>query len=204
MVISLSIIAVTAIVTLFGFSDPVLFDRCKFNAYDIRHSNQWYRFFSYGLFHANWLHLIVNMVVLYSFGPVVEKAYRYYFHGQYILYFLLLYIGALLLSVLPSYRKHQNDVFYNAVGASGAISAIVLVSILVNPVQKIFLFFIPIGIPGPIFGLLYLVYEAYMAKRGQDNIGHDAHLWGAIFGLVFTIALKPATVTAFLIFLGLK
>jgi membrane associated rhomboid family serine protease len=202
MVITLGIVAVTAIVSLYGFSDQVLFDRCKFTPYDIRHSNQWYRFFSYGLFHAGWLHLIINMMVLYSFGPVVEKAYRYYFHGQYILYYLLLYIGTLLVSVLPAYRKHQNDVFYHAVGASGAISAIILVAILLNPLQKVYFFFLPIGIPGPVFGLLYIGYEAYMSRRGRDNIGHDAHLWGAIFGLVYTIALKPATVMGFLQMLG--
>lgn len=204
MPITISIIVVTAIVSFMGFNNEELFNRCRFNAYDVKHANQWYRFFSYGLFHAGWIHLLINMAVLYSFGSLVEKAFRYYFHSKCILYYLLLYGGALLLSVIPAYGKHKNDVFYNAVGASGAVSAVVFASILLSPLQKISLFFIPVGIPGFIFGLLYIIYEAYMSKRGRDNIGHDAHLWGAIFGLVFTIALNPAIAVTFLEQLGIK
>jgi membrane associated rhomboid family serine protease len=204
MPITISIIVITAIVSFLGFNNEELFNRCRFNAYDVKHANQWYRFFSYGLFHAGWIHLLINMAVLYSFGSLVEKAFRYYFHSKYILYYLLLYIGALLLSVIPAYGKYKNDVFYNAVGASGAVSAVVFASILLSPLQKIYLFFIPVGIPGYIFGLLYIIYEVYMSKRGHDNIGHDAHLWGAIFGLVFTIALNPAIAVTFLEQLGLK
>ena len=96
-----------------------------------------------------------------------------------------------MLSVLPSFGKHKDDPAYNAVGASGAVSAVVFASILFVPLGKIYLFFVPIGIPAFIFGGLYLIYSAYMAKRAKDNIGHDAHFWGALFGIVFTIALKP-------------
>jgi membrane associated rhomboid family serine protease len=96
-----------------------------------------------------------------------------------------------MLSVLPSFGKYKNDPGYNAVGASGAVSAVVFASILFVPLGKIYLFFIPIGIPAFIFGGLYLIYSAYMAKRGGDNIGHDAHFWGALFGFVYTIAIKP-------------
>jgi membrane associated rhomboid family serine protease len=140
--------------------------------------------------------------VFYSFGGLVEKGYGYYFGSKYILYYLLLYFGALLVSILPSYGKHRNDVFYNAVGSSGAISAVVFAAILLDPKMKVFLFFIPIGIPAVAFGFLYLAYEYYMSKRGRDNIGHDAHFWGALFGIIFTLAAKPAIATAFLQQLG--
>jgi membrane associated rhomboid family serine protease len=202
MIITGSIIAVTVLISVLGFYNQEAFTRCRFNAYDVRHANQWYRFFTYGFFHAGWFHLAVNMIVLYSFGLVVEKGFLYYFHSKYILYYLLLYVGALLLSMLPAYGKHRNDVFYNAVGASGAVAAIVFASILLQPTQKIYLFFIPYGIPAPVFGVIYLAYEFYMSKRGKDNIGHDAHFWGALFGIIYTIAIKPVIFTFFLQQLG--
>jgi membrane associated rhomboid family serine protease len=92
---------------------------------------------------------------------------------------------------LYDFGKYKDNAYYNAVGASGAVSAIVFASILFNPGGKIYLFFIPIGIPAVIFGALYLVYSYYMSKRGRDNVGHSAHFWGAVFGFVFTILLKP-------------
>ena len=96
-----------------------------------------------------------------------------------------------MFSVLASFGKHKDDFGYNAVGASGAVSAVVFASIIFYPTGKIFLFFIPIGIPAFIFGIIYLVYSAYMANRNVGNIGHDAHFWGAIFGAMFTVTLKP-------------
>jgi membrane associated rhomboid family serine protease len=180
-----------------------LFDKLKFNAYDVKHSNQWYRFFTYGFLHAGWLHLFINMLVLYSFGGIVETYLKFYFPTKYVLYYLLLYIGGLLLSIIPAYGKNKNDVFYNSVGASGAIAAVLFSSIILYPGGKIFFFFIPIGIPSPIFGVLYVAYEYYMSKRAKDNIGHDAHLWGAIFGVVYIIAIKPQFAISFLQQIGL-
>ncbi|MFH1297813.1 MAG: rhomboid family intramembrane serine protease [Bacteroidota bacterium] len=204
MEITISIIAVTVLVSILGFNNDNLFNKCKFNPYDIKHSGQWYRFFTYGFLHAGWVHLLINMFVFFSFGEMVEKAYRYYFQSKYILYFLLLYIGALLLSVIPSFGKHKNDVFYSSVGASGAVSAIVFASIIIAPTQKIYLFFIPVGIPAILFGLLYLAYEYWMSRRAKDNIGHDAHFWGALIGLIFTIAMKPVIFLNFLRQLGFE
>jgi len=202
MEITVGIIGITILVSVLGFSSQGVFTRCRFNAYDVRHLQQWYRFFTYGFFHAGWFHLLVNMIELYSFGLVVERGFYSYFGSRYVLYYLLLYGGALLLSILPAYGKHRNDVFYNAVGASGAIAAVVFASILLEPAQRIYLFFIPYGIPAPVFGLLYLAYEYYMSKRGKDNIGHDAHFWGAIFGVIFTLANKPEIFKGFLLQLG--
>ncbi len=168
-----------------------LFYRLKFNPYLALHSKQWYRFFTYALLHAGWLHLFVNMYVLYLFGNTVIDGYCQLFDLKGYYYFILLYIGAIIISVLPSFGKHKNDPYYNAVGASGAVSAVVFASILFYPTGKIMIFPVPIGIPAFIFGILYLIYSAYMGKRGRDNIGHDAHFWGAVFGVLFTIAIKP-------------
>lgn len=202
MEITIAIIAVTVLVSILGLYNETLFSRFKFNPYDIKHSGQWYRFFTYGFLHAGYVHLFINMFVFYSFGQMVEKAFRYYFGPKYILYFLLLYVGALLLSVIPSFGKHKNDVFYSSVGASGAVSAILFSSIIIAPMQKIYLFFIPIGIPAILFGVFYIAYEYWMSRRAKDNIGHDAHLWGAILGLVYTIAMKPVIFLFFLKQLG--
>lgn len=204
MAITIILIILTSIISVIGINNAGIFDRFKFNAYDVKHSNHWYRFFTYGFFHAGYIHLLINMVVLYSFGGIVETYFQEYFPIKHVLYFLLLYIGGLLLSMIPAFGKHKNDVFYNAVGASGAISAVVFSSIILYPTGKIFLFFIPVGIPSPIFGIIYIFYEAWMSKRAKDNIGHDAHLWGAVFGLLFTIALKPSLLLIFLQQLGIS
>jgi membrane associated rhomboid family serine protease len=203
MTITIIIILLTVLVSFLCLNRIELFDKLKFNAYDVKHSNQWYRFFTYGFLHAGWLHLFINMLVLYSFGSIVETYLKFYFPEKYILYYLLLYIGGLILSIIPAYGKNKNDVFYNSVGASGAISAVLFSSIILYPAGKVFLFFIPIGIPSPIFGVLYLAYEYYMSKRVKDNIGHDAHFWGAVFGVVYIIAIKPQFAVSFLQQIGL-
>lgn len=203
MVVTGIIIFITVVVSVLSFGSEDLFSKLKFNAYDVKHSNHWYRFFTYGFVHAGYVHLFVNMLVLFSFGEIVESYFKIYFPGKASYYLVLMYTGGLILSVIPAFGKHKNDVFYNAVGASGAVAAVVFSSIILYPTGKIMLFFIPVGIPAPIFGVLYLVYEGYMSKRGKDNIGHDAHIWGAIFGLVFTIALKPGLVVSFFQQLGI-
>ena len=198
MSLTLLIIIVTAAISLLALNNQELFSKLKFNAYDAKHTNHWYRFFTYGLVHADLIHLFVNMLVLYSFGRIVESFYALYFPLKGSFYFILLYFGGIILSIVPAFGKHKNDVFYNAVGASGAVSAVLFASILLYPAGKIMLFFIPIPIPAPLFGVLYIAYEYYMGKRGGDNIGHDAHLWGALFGLVFTLALKPGLLGMFM------
>ena len=110
----------------------------------------------------------------------------------------LLYIGGVVLSSTPSYAKYKSDQFYRAVGASGAVSAVVFASILIQPLSPIRFAFLPIDIPAFIFGAMYLGYSAYMSRKGTDNIGHDAHFWGAVFGIVFTGILKPALFTGFI------
>jgi membrane associated rhomboid family serine protease len=186
------IIAITAVVSVIAFYNHGLFDRFQFNAYSIRHRNEWYRFFTYGLLHADWTHLLINMLVLYSFGKSVESLYGYYFGTKALFYYLLLYAGGIVFSVLFDFGKHKDDIYYNAVGASGAVSAVVFTSILFHPTGRINFFFIPFGIPAVVFGILYLIFSAYMAKRAKDNVGHNAHFWGSVFGFVFTALLKPA------------
>lgn len=186
------IILLTSAISIPAFSNRAFFDKMKFNAFIIKENKQWYRFISYGLIHADWMHLLINMFVLYSFGEQVEMMFIYIFGLKGTILFLILYVSAIFISAYPSYEKHKNNSWYNAVGASGAVSAILFSSILLLPSSKIYLLFIPFPIPAVIFGILYLIYSAYMAKKAVDNIGHDAHFWGAVYGLTFPIVLKPS------------
>ena len=193
-----AIIAITVVVSILAFNRQDLFDKLKFNAYLILSKKEWYRFLSYGLVHADYVHLFINMFVLYSFGEIVEVFFQHYFGPRALVFYLLLYIGGLAFSTLYDFGIHKKNVWYNAVGASGAVSAVVFSSIILYPSGKIFLFFIPIGIPAPLFGLLYLAYSFYMAKKAKDNIGHNAHFFGAIFGILFTVLLNTEILKNFI------
>jgi len=190
-------IILTSIISIYAFFNQEVFDRLKFNPYAIRHHGQGWRFFTYGLVHADWVHLFINMFVLYSFGKAVIDAYHYYFDIKGYFFFVLLYVGGIVFSVLFDYGKHKEDAYYNAVGASGAVSSVLFASILLYPTGSVYLFPIPFPLPSVVFGVLYLVYSAVMARRGKGNIGHSAHFWGAIFGIAFTVALKPILALSF-------
>jgi len=197
MILTFVIIALTVIVSISAFNNVELFSKLKFNAYQIKHSGEKWRFLSYALVHSGWMHLIINMYVLYSFGGVVESLFRSSFGAIGSLYYILLYVGGVLFSTVFDFGKHKDDIYYNAVGASGAVSAVVFSSILVYPAGSIFLFPIPFPLPSWVFGIAYLIYSAYMGKKGVDNIGHNAHFWGAIFGIVLTIILVPDVIQNF-------
>ena len=186
----LTIILITGFVSFMAFNNGELMDRLKFNAWYIKRDREWYRFFSYGLVHADWAHLMVNMFVLWSFSSVVMQFFTLDFGNRGYLIFGLLYAGGILFSTLFDFAKHKDDIYYNAVGASGAVSAVVFSAIILYPAGKIAFIFIPIPIPSWIFGILYLIYSAYMGKRANDNIGHNAHFWGAVFGIIFTFLIN--------------
>ncbi len=195
---NLILLIVTVVVSILAFSNNELFGKLVFNAYKIKYGKENWRFFSYALVHSGWLHLIVNMWVLYSFGDIVEKTFTFHFGLKGSFYYLLLYVGGVLFSVLYDFGKQKENIYYNAVGASGAVSAVVFSSILIFPTGGIYLFPIPFAIPSWMFGILYLVYSAYMGKNSNDNIGHNAHFYGAVFGVVFTIIAVPGVLSEFI------
>jgi membrane associated rhomboid family serine protease len=195
---TLIIILITLIISISAFYNTDIFDKLKFNPYRTAHQKEVWRLLTYGFIHADWVHLGVNMFVLFYFGTLVSAYFDMVFPGNSTFYFLLLYLGGLLISAAPAFGKHKNNLYYNSVGASGAVSAILFSSIVFDPMNKIYLMFIPIGIPAILFGVLYLVYSAYMDKKGNDNIGHDAHFWGGIYGFVLTLILKPDLFNHFL------
>lgn len=191
--ITYAILIATGLVTYKAFQDGSLKWKFMFNAYQIKDRNEWYRFFSHGLIHADWMHFGFNAYVLYSFGGIVEKTYVGLFgpvKGH--VNFALVYISALAVSSFYSFAKHQNNPNYNALGASGAVSAVLFSFIAIYPTQGLQFIFIPIDIPAWIMGGLYLLYSNYMSKKQMDNIGHDAHFWGAVFGFVVTFVFDPS------------
>ena len=170
MILTFIIIIVTAAISIGAFNNIELFNKLKFNAYHIKHSGEKWRFFSYALVHAGWMHLLINMYVLYSFGGIVEQFLSDNFGAIGSLYYVILYVGGVLFSTLFDFGKHKNDIYYNAVGASGAVSAVIFSSILVYPSGSIYLFPIPFALPSWVFGIAYLIYSAYMGKKGVDNM----------------------------------
>lgn len=171
-----------------------------FNAYMINNRKEWYRFFTNGFIHADWMHLAFNMFSLYMFGGNVEATFSdgNVFGTKGSLFFILLYVGGLAMSSLYSYEKNKNNIYYNALGASGAVSAVIFAFIILAPTQKLLFLFLPIPIPAYLFGIIFLGAEYYLGKRGQSNIGHDAHFWGAIYGIAFTLILKPSLMHSFI------
>ncbi len=171
-------------------------ERFIFNPYIIQQRKEWFRFISSGFLHADWIHLLINMFVLYSFGYALENYFKAVFEQRGEVYFILLYVGGLMTSVLPTFKKQKDNPSYNALGASGAVSAVVFSFILFNPLQSLCLYGI-LCLPGIIFGVIYLVYCYYAGKKGEGNINHDAHLWGAIYGFFFTALLEPSLLMNF-------
>ena len=194
---TLILILIITLVSAVAFSKREIMARLQFNAYQIYHRNQYYRIVSHAFVHANWEHLIVNMIVLYSFGIAVEHFFGMYFGSLAGTYFLILFFGSVIFSSLWSLYKQKNNPYYNAVGASGVVSAILFAAIFFDPWNNIYFFGI-LPIPGIIFGGLYLYYSYYMSTKKADNIGHDAHFMGAIFGFILPILLKPSLLTGFI------
>jgi|LakMenEpi03Aug12_release.lakeMendotaPanAssembly.Ray.scaffolds.fasta_scaffold109737_3 membrane associated rhomboid family serine protease len=196
MSITIYIIIITVAVSLISFSRTDIFSKLTFSPYEISHRRQYWRFFSCALLHGDFFHLFINMFVLYSFGLAVERYYSFIFGNASTIIFLLLYISSVGAANVFSYYKHQNNSSFISVGASGAVSAIVFVSILFDPYRPLYLYGL-IGIPGILLGIGYLIYSYYMSNKGTDNIDHNAHLYGAIYGMLFTIVFKPSLFLAF-------
>jgi membrane associated rhomboid family serine protease len=195
------IIAFTVIISILSFRNSAYFSKFQFNAYQIFHRKEIYRLLSHGFLHANWTHLIVNMLVLFIFGPVVEDLFEQHGFGGaaklYPLIFLLFYLAAIVLSSLLSLFKQRNNAWYNSVGASGAVSAVIFSYIFFNPWKKIYIYGI-LPVPGIILGAVYLIYSQYMSKRKIDNINHDAHFIGAVFGFIFPVIMDYSLMSNFI------
>jgi membrane associated rhomboid family serine protease len=176
------IFAITIIVTLIAFYNDELYDKLILQPYNVSRGKYVYTLITSGFIHADWMHLLFNMMTYFFFAFQLERDLGHWQFG-------LLYMVSLVLSDLPSVAKHKNDLWYRSLGASGAISAVVFSYILFYPLNSMYLMFLPIPIPAIIFGVLYLVYCSYASKQNRGNINHDAHFFGALSGVMITIVL---------------
>ena len=192
---TVSIILLTSIVSFLAFNSHKLMDDLIFWPPAVHMRHQYYRFITCGLIHADFIHLLFNMFTLYFFGKALEMYYMGDLGLQHY-YFLILYISALIVANIPTYLKRKDDYNYRSLGASGAVCAVLFAFILIDPWERILLYFVPM--PAIIYAGLFLGFEVYMGKRGGDNVNHDAHLWGALYGIVFTIVAHPAVVPSFI------
>ena len=202
--VTLIIILATVAVSLLCFTGSLDISRLMFNAYAVWHRKEGYRLLTSGLVHGGWGHLFFNMLTLYFFGRVVEQYFSLAFGDTLgIILYVVLYVSAIAVSSLWDLFKHRDDWNYNALGVSGAVSAVLFASILFEPKMGIYIYLIPIPVPGFVFAPLYLLYCWYMARRNIDNIGHTAHFWGAVYGLVFPLVFQPGIIGHFLGQMGL-
>ncbi len=188
---TLIIIILTTGFSLLAFRNHGLIYKYQFNPYQILKRKQYARLILHAFLHANLTHLLVNMLVLYSFGVALEKYFQSVFSDRWIPYYLFLYLGAILISPLYALIRHRNDYLYNAVGASGAVSAVVFATIFFDPWNKIY-FFGLLPVPGIVFGAIYLIYSWIMSRKSGDNVAHDTHFFGALFGFAVPIILNPS------------
>ncbi|MBC7889836.1 MAG: rhomboid family intramembrane serine protease [Ferruginibacter sp.] len=184
--VTFSLIAINVIISLIGFSNAAFVDKAVMWPYRIKREKEYYRFITSGFIHADLVHLFFNMFSFYFFGRAIESYFSEFGLGGNISYLLLYFLGVIIADI-PSYLKNQDNYNYRALGASGAVSAVIFACILFNPWGIILIYFIPM--PFIIFAFLYLGYCIYMSKRNIGHVNHDAHLWGSLFGLIFTVVL---------------
>lgn len=190
---TLLIILLTIIVSVIAFKRNDLFNKWSLIPHQIVYNHKYFQLFSSGFIHSGWAHLAINMLVLWSFGENVESFFVELFQNPLSgkIFFLLFYLSAIPIASIAAVIKHRHHPEYMAVGASGAVSAVVFCSIIFDPLSKLIILPIPIPIPAILFGIAYLIYSWYMSRNSNDNIGHDTHFWGAIYGIIIPLAIEP-------------
>jgi|SRR5579871_2695538 len=189
------IIIITSLISFIAFSNLKLMDSLIFWPPAVSMRHQYWRFITCGLIHADFMHLLFNMFTLYFFGKALENLYMGELGLQHY-YFIILYITALIASNIPTYIKRKDDYNYRSLGASGAVCAVLFACILIRPWEEVWLY--GIRIPGLVYAVLFMIFSIYMSRRGGDNVNHDAHLWGALYGVLFTIAVDHEVFSTFL------
>jgi len=195
-IITLIILGITVLVSYSALQNVSQLNKLMFYPTAIRRNpKEWWRFITHGFIHADYTHLAFNMITLFFFGRNLEYLFGQIFGNPMV--YVLFYFAALVFSSIPTYFKHKDNYHYCALGASGAVSAVMFAAIMFDPWQTLrFNFFIPI--PAILFAIGYVAYSSYMSKKANDNIGHDAHLWGAVFGILFPLIFKPSIIPFFI------
>ncbi len=179
----LIVIVANVLASIKGFNDRLFFDKYKFQMGAVKRG-EYIRMLTSGFLHVDYLHLFLNMYVLYIFAPIIIIKLG-------VVKFLIIYFGSLFAGNMLTSAYHKEELYYSAVGASGAVAGVIYAAILLHPSMNLFIFPLPIPIPGYIFGIGYLLYSIYGMKKQIGNIGHSAHIGGAIGGYTLLLAIYP-------------
>jgi len=190
MSISIILIVITVLISLKGIQDKSFLSNWSYSPYLVKHHKENSRIFKHLFVHADYNHLLFNMLSFYFFGPMLEnELYAMYGNAGLIHFVLIYFAGGFAATIWPFIRNHDNDLYFS-VGASGAVSAIIFAAIIWNPTMEMMLIFLPIPIKAYIFGPLLLLFEYFSMKYSKSNIAHDAHIGGAIFGIIYILIIN--------------
>jgi membrane associated rhomboid family serine protease len=189
------ILILTIVASIYAWNNKSIYSKWMMNPYKIHKHDQYYRFITSGFIHGDWIHLAFNMFALFSFGLYLEGYLEAQVGGIYHLYYYGIYLLALIVSDLPTYFKNKDNENYNSLGASGAVAAIIFACIIIRPVGTIYVYVIPVK--SFIFGFLYLGYSYYSSKKSLGGVNHDAHFYGAVFGVASILIIDPSASTRF-------
>ena len=199
--ITIILIIITTGISLYTMQKSSVLNQLMMNPYLITKRGQYYRLISSGFIHRDHMHLIFNMFSFYFFGTQLEYIFQEIFGTLGSTHFILLYMLGIVVSDIPTVIKNRNDPQYNSLGASGAVSAVVFACILFLPLRDICIYGV-LCFPGVVLGLVYLVYSFYSSKKSKDGINHDAHLYGALFGVAYCLVFYPDSLRIFLAQMG--
>lgn len=185
------------LITYYAWQRPDVHRKMMLNPYATYHNKQLERLVTSGFVHNGSWHLFMNLFTLYFFGGAIEAIFNSYFGDAGRFLYVLLFLTAVVVANIPTLIKHRNNPNYNSLGASGGVSALVMAFILFDPLQELCLYAV-VCLPGYILGAIFIMYSVVMGKRGADNINHDAHLYGALYGVLFILALKPSALNTFI------
>ena len=187
--ITIIIIILTTLISIRAFKDNDLMSKIIFHPPAVK-QGEWHRLFTYGIVHADYTHLIFNMFTLYFFGPEIERVFKSVL-GQTSgsIFFIVLYLSALFISITPTYFKKKDNASYYSLGASGAVSAIIFAYVLINPMNYMVVLFIPLMLPAFLFGLIFILISVSLDKKQAGGINHSAHITGGIYGIIYMIAI---------------
>ncbi len=188
MAFTITLVIITVLLSIAAFNDTRLADRLILWPARMQQAREYFRLLSSGFIHADWMHLLFNMMTLFFIGRYVESAFMAWEITPWL--YVLMYLAGIVVASLPSFYKHRENYYYRSLGASGGVASVLFSSVYFSPWATISIFFIPM--PNILFAVLYLIYSAYMSKRGGGRINHDAHFWGAVWGFFFTLAVEPS------------